>query len=93
MIDASMYSFFGLVGLVQVMILHRHLKPVRDLWPDLFGCSQCLGFHLGALTFACWIGREYPDGLVRLLHSILYGGSVSLVSYAVHTWLLKNDSP
>lgn len=77
MID--LIHLLGLVGITLIVARGALLRPVRRLAPKLFGCPQCVGWHVGFWMTGI---QAFLTGVLPgvLLHAILVGGAVSLLS-------------
>jgi len=87
----TLLLFLGAVGATIIFVVSKAAAPVRNLWPDLLSCALCSGFWIGLgvgtveyaeLSFWTWGG-----------HAVLYGCSVSVVSYTLYAVLYKLGLP
>jgi hypothetical protein len=78
--------FVALVGLTILLVRGTIFRPLQRLYPPLFGCSQCVGFWVGAAAGA---GGGASMGGGRILDAVLCGAATSFLAMAADAVLLK----
>jgi hypothetical protein len=79
----DLFFLTALVGATLIVVRGTIFRFVRRLWPAFFGCSQCVGFWVGALGPLAIRSRE------SWIEALVMGCVVSVVAMATDVVLCK----
>jgi len=75
----------ALVGATLIASRSTLFWPVQNIYPPLFGCSQCVGFWVGA---AAGVGGLIMTGRGRIVDAVVVGSATSFLAMAADGVLL-----
>jgi zinc transporter ZupT len=76
----------ALVGTTLIVVRGIIFRPIRRLWPALLGCSQCVGFWVGA---GVGLSGLMTTGYGRIMDTMIVGTAGSMLSLSTDAILLK----
>lgn len=82
----SAISFLALIGTTLLVVRGTVFRPIRAVWPALFGCSQCFGTWVGAAAGASGL---VSAGHGRILDAVIVGAATSFLALAADAMLLR----
>jgi hypothetical protein len=78
--------YVALIGLTLLIVRGTIFRPVRRLWPALFGCSQCTGTWVGMAAGAIGVVSTSHG---RILDTVIVGAATSFLSLLADAVLLN----
>ena len=82
----SVLLLSALVGATLIVVRGTICRPIRQLWPALFQCSQCTGAWVGVAAGASGI---VTVGQGRAIDAIVVGAATSFLAMVADAVLLK----
>jgi len=73
-------------GLTQILTqasIFNSIRPSKGFFGELFGCSMCMGFHVGWFLLVISPYTELINFEVNLVNSLLLGCLSSFTSYVL----------
>lgn len=77
----------ALIGTTLIVVRSTLLRPIRQLGPTLLGCSQCVGFWIGAAAGASGLLSGAAAG--RVLDALVVGTATSFLALLADAVLLN----
>lgn len=76
----------ALIGTTLIIVRGAIFRPVRRIWPTLFGCSMCIGFWVGA---GVGLSGLMTTGYGRVMDAMIVGTAGSVLSLSTDAILLR----
>jgi len=76
----------ALIGMTLIVVRGTIFRWLQQLWPALFGCSQCVGAWVGATAGASGL---VSMGHGRIVDGVIVGAATSFLAMAADAVLLK----
>jgi hypothetical protein len=76
----------ALVGTTLIIVRGTIFAPIRKLWPELLGCSQCTGTWIGIAAGASGVVSTGHGGI---LDAMIVGSATSFLSMLADAVLLR----
>lgn len=76
----------AVIGATLIMVRSTVMARVRNIWPEMLGCAQCIGFWIGVTAGALGL---VVAGHGRIVDAIIVGCANSFLSLLANAVLIR----